>query len=287
MTQKRLIKVALIDLYNGEANLGIQAIQDMVTYWGRQKTDFTLELDRFETRNLGEIPNMEYDLYISSGGPGSPYEGVGSAWEDTYFRWVDAIWKHNNSPAVKQGRIAPKHVLFICHSFQMMCRHFELGDVIKRKSQSFGVFKTHPTESGLSDPLFKGLKNPFYVADFRDWQVIQMDQKKLDAIGASILAYEKVRPHIPLERAIMALRISPEMVGVQFHPEADPAGMLVHFQKDERRNSIIQDHGETKFNQIIERLEDPDFLLHTHQSIIPNFLEGALSTLNQNANSGS
>ncbi len=278
-TQNRLVKVALIDLYNGEANLGIKAIQDMVTSWGRQTTDVTLELDRFDTRTSGKIPNLDYDFYISSGGPGSPYEGVGTAWENAYFRWVDAVWKHNNSLPVKEGTVAPKHVLFICHSFQMMCRHFELGDVVKRKSQSFGVFKTHPTPNGLKDPLFEGLNDPFYVADFRDWQVLQVDQPKLKAMGASILAYEKIRPHVPLERAVMAIRISPEMVGVQFHPEANPAGMLVHFQKDDLLINIIRDNGHSKFNQIIERLEDPDFLLKTHQSVIPNFLQGAVSTL--------
>lgn len=269
-----MIKAALIDLYNGEENLGIDSIKSIVQSWGDREVDGQIALDQFETRKLGTAPGPDYDLYISSGGPGSPFDGEGQAWEARYFEWLDSIWHYNQRPEVQKGTLAPKHVLFICHSFQMMCRHFELGEVTPRKSTSFGIFKTHQTATGQRDPLFEGLDNPFYVADFRDWQVIRPNLENLQSIGASILAYEKERPHIPLERAIMGIRISPEMVGVQFHPEADPAGMLYHFQKEHRRDHIIKEHGEAKYNQIIERLKKPDYLLRTYEHIIPNFLAG-------------
>lgn len=272
-TQK--VRAALIDLYNGEANLGIQSIKNEVDHWGRSK-NIAIELDQHETRRLGTAPDLSYDFYISSGGPGSPFEGKGKPWETAYFNWLDAIWRHNTSPAVQAGELAPKYVFFICHSFQMMCRHFELGQVTRRGSQSFGVFKTHQTEAGLKDPLFKGLQDPFYVADFRDWQVVQPNTKNLQDLGASIIALEKIRPHVPLERAMMGIRISPHLVGVQFHPEAEPDGMLLHFKKDKRRDAVIEEHGEEKFNQIISRLQDPGFLLHTFQTILPNFMRNAI-----------
>lgn len=268
-------KAALIDLYNGEANLGIRSIKNMVATWSRQEAHPSVKLDQFDVRKEGAVPGSEYDLYISSGGPGSPFEGEGTAWEAAYFNWIDAIWRHNQHPDVKAGVRSPKHVLFICHSFQMMCRHFDIARVTRRRSKSFGVLKTHPTEAGQKDPLFKGLKNPFYVADFRDWQAVQPDHKKIAALGASVLALEKKRPHIPLERALMGIRLSKELVGVQFHPEANPEGMLIHFQKEEQRNIVIRHHGEQKFSQIIKRLEDPDFLLRTYNTVIPNFLKEA------------
>lgn len=266
------MRVALVDLYNGEPNLGIQAIKDLVQRWGLNTFDGDLTLEHFETRKTGEVPNLAFDAYLLSGGPGSPFDGEGTAWETAYFELVEAIWQHN-----RQAGSVPKHALFICHSFQMMCRHFGLGDVVKRKSTSFGVFATHQTTAGSKDPLFKGLQDPFYVADFRDWQVIQPKKEVFDSMGATVLALEKQRPHVPMERAMMGIRLSPEMVGVQFHPEADPAGMLVHFQKEARRSAIIEAHGEAKFDQIISRLEDPEFLLHTYQRIIPNFLADAVA----------
>ncbi|MEM8485611.1 MAG: GMP synthase [Bacteroidota bacterium] len=266
------MRVALIDLYNGEPNLGIQAIKDLVNRWGKRELDTSLQLDHFETRKTGDVPDLSYDAYLLSGGPGSPFDGEGTAWETAYFELVGALWQHN-----KQSQSDPKYALFICHSFQMMCRHFGLGDVVQRKSTSFGVFETHQTAAGHTDPLFEGLQDPFYVADFRDWQAIQPRTEVLGNLGASVLALEKQRPHIPMERALMGFRLSTEMVGVQFHPEADPAGMLVHFQKDARRAAIIKTHGEEKFNQIISRLEDPEFLLHTYQRVIPNFLADAVA----------
>lgn len=266
------MRVALIDLYNGEPNLGIQAIKDLIGRWGTNTFEGSLTLDHFETRKTGEVPDLTYDAYLLSGGPGSPFEGENTPWEAAYFDLVEAIWQHNSKASTD-----PKYALFICHSFQMMCRHFGLGDVVKRKSTSFGVFATHQTEAGTTDPLFKGLQDPFYVADFRDWQVIQPRADVFKAMGATLIALEKQRPHVPMERAMMGIRLSPEMVGVQFHPEADPAGMLVHFQKNARRDAIIEAHGEAKFDQIISRLEDPEFLLHTYQRIIPNFLADAVA----------
>ncbi len=266
------MRVALIDLYNGEPNLGIQAIKDLVMRWGTNELDEPLELDHFETRKTGTIPGLEYDVYLLSGGPGSPFDGEGTDWEAAYFELVDALWQHNNQPDTD-----PKHALFICHSFQMMCRHFGLADVVQRKSTSFGVFKAHQTPEGKSDPILEGLQDPFYVADFRDWQAIQPKTSVFEKLGATVLALEKQRPHVPMERALMGIRLSPEMVGVQFHPEADPAGMLVHFQKEARRAAIIETHGEEKFNQIISRLEDPEFLLLTYQRVIPNFLADAVA----------
>ncbi len=275
MQKQKHFKAALIDLYNGEANLGIQSIKNLVRNWSHPELQPTVSLDQFETRKDDIAPGLDYDLYISSGGPGSPFDGEGTAWEAAYFNWLDAIWRHNQSTAVKSGEASPKHVLFICHSFQMMCRHFALGKVTRRKSKSFGVLKTHPTEAGLRDPLFKGLGNPFYVADFRDWQVVQPNHRRIASLGASILAIEKKRPHVPLERAVMGIRLSREMMGVQFHPEANPEGMLIHFQKEDQKKIVIRHHGEQKFQQIIKRLEDPNFLLRTYNTVIPNFLKKA------------
>lgn len=269
------IKVALLDLYDGEPNQGIRAISELLIAHDGKLHNRPLEFDHYETRLQNELPDLSYDIYISSGGPGSPFDGEGLAWEKNYFKWIDQLWRHNISAQESNEPEAARHVLFICHSFQLMCRHFKLGAVKKRKSQSFGIFKVHQTDAGLEDPLFAGLKNPFYAADFRNWQVIEPDEDRMRRIGAQIIAREKIRDHVKLERAVMGIRISPEIVGVQFHPEADPAGMLVHFQKRERREAIMAKHGIEKYEQIIERLKDPAYLAHTYESVIPNFLQQA------------
>ena len=261
-------KLAILDLYNGTANLGMGSIKEIVNRFKDQ-----LDWEVFDVRAKAEVPDMSYDIYISSGGPGDPMDGDG-VWDAKFYGWMDAVWQWNqDNPQAK------KHVFFICHSFQMACEHFELATVTKRKSQSFGTFPVHLTEAGLLDPLLGPLLSPFFVADFRDFQVVQPNDEKLNELGAEILALEKIRPHVPLERAVMAVRFSDEIIGVQFHPEADPEGMRKHFKHSERMYEVISTHGEEKYNQLLQDINDPEKLERTYQHVLPGFLNQALQAL--------
>lgn len=94
----------------------------------------------------------------------------------------------------------------------------------------------HYLPGAESEPVFAGLKDPFYAVDSRDYQVIQPDHNKITEMGGQILAIEKARPHVPYERAMMALRFNENMIGTQFHPEADAIGMSLHLQTPEKEN---------------------------------------------------
>ena len=268
------IKVAILDLYNGVENQGMRCIEEMVTACDRAFYDQPLTYDVYETRLKDELPGLDYDVYLSSGGPGSPFDGEGQAWDRHYFEWLDAVWSHN-----QRAHASKKHVLFICHSYQMMCRFFEPAAITKRHSMSFGIFPVHKTAAGRRDPLFRDLPDPFYAADFRRYQVVEPDAARLKALGAEVLALEKPRPHVDRDRALMAIRISPELVGVQFHPEADPAGMDLHFREPELRDEVIHKHGEAKYERILHRLNEPTFLKRTHDALIPTFLHDAVARL--------
>ena len=259
------IKAALIDLYNNEENLGIGAIEKLLSDFDGKISNQSLSHQTFETRYKAEIPDLSYDIYISSGGPGSPFDGEGTVWEKKYFNLLEKLWNHNQSNDRK------KYLFFICHSFQMMARFFDLGLVSKRKSRSFGIFPVHKTEAGMTDPILKDLPEPFFAADFRWWQVTQPNKKVFSELGAEILALEKIRPHVDYERAIMAIRISPEIFGVQFHPEAHPEGMRYHYQKENVKQKIIDEHGEKKYEYLLEQLEDPEKVELTQKTVMPLF----------------
>ena len=272
------IKIAVLDLYDGEPNQGMRALRELLTACDRCFYGQPITYDVYEVRNKDEVPGLGYDLYISSGGPGSPFDGEGKTWETKYFRWLERLWNHNErlGPAFEMDR---KHGLFICHSYQMMARFFAFARVTKRRSASFGVFPVYQTEAGQTDPLFAPLDDPFYAADFRAWQVVQPDQRQLDEFGAAVLALEKPRPHVDRERATMAVRLSPELLGVQFHPEADPEGMLAHFGQPERMQMIVEKHSEEKYWKTMRRLCDPDFLEKTYTHFIPTFVRQAVEVL--------
>ncbi|MCB0577911.1 MAG: GMP synthase [Phaeodactylibacter sp.] len=259
------VKLAILDMYEGTPNQGMRCIQDIV-----RRFEPVLEWELFDVRGKAEVPGMDFDLYISTGGPGSPHEGDGT-WDVMYHDWLRQTWEWNQMPGNPK-----KHVFFICHSFQMAVLHFGLAEVTRRKSMSFGTFRCHMTDLGVAEPLFDGLPNPFYIADFREWQCIQPDEERFEQMGAKILALEKIRPHVPLERALMAIRFSDEFFGVQFHPEADPDGMLDHFLSPERRKHIVETHSQEKYLRMIEHLNDPDKIGLTHDVVLPQFLNRAI-----------
>ncbi len=262
------IKLALLDLYDNTPNLGLKNIKAIINDF-----DHIGVCDVFEVRGKAEVPALDYDIYISSGGPGSPLEGDGH-WDVLYYNWLQSVWEWNQEEDRKK-----KYVFFICHSFQMACHHFKVGNVTERMSPSFGIYPVYMTDLGVDDPIFDGLNNPFYAADFRSWQVVQPNLDYIDTMGFEILAFEKVRPHIPLERAIMAVRFSEEIVGVQFHPEADPEGMRTHFLDPKRKELILQEHSERKYLNMMDHLFDSDNIELTHALVLPHFLHRAIRCL--------
>jgi GMP synthase-like glutamine amidotransferase len=271
--EKQTVRIAILDLYEGVANQGMRGLRAIVKYFG-EKNNLNIVLDEFDVRLKNEVPDMNYDIYLSSGGPGSPLESEGSEWEKHYFNWVSDLEEWNEDPS----RTQKKYALFICHSFQLVCRHWELGNVCARKSTSFGVFPVHLLEDGKDEPVFEGMKDPFYAVDSRDYQIIEPKMNILYR-GAKILCIEKDRPHVPYERAIMGIRFNEYLIGTQFHPEADAIGMSMYLQTEEKKKTVIENHGEEKWSSMINHLNDPDKIMWTYAHIIPNFLNIALKSI--------
>ena len=270
--KEKEIKVAIIDLYNNEKNEGMRCIKEIVTD-SNNYSNSLVNYDVYETRYKSDIPGLDYDIYISSGGPGSPFEGEGKEWEVKYFNLIDNVWNHNQSSSERK-----KYFFFICHSFQMMGRFFKFGEVTKRKQESFGLFPFEKTEEGEDDILLNELPNPFYSADFRKFQVINPDAKKIKELGAKVLAFEQETSENG-HPALMAVRISNEIAGTQFHPEADPKSMMYHFSQPERKKHIIEKYSEEKYNEMLKLLEQRDKIKLTRKTVLPNFLREAIKNI--------
>lgn len=272
-SHRKRIKVAILDLNAGHPNQGMRCIRDILDRFAKIN-NLDIIRDEFEVRVKNQVPDLSYDIYISSGGPGSPYDGEGSDWEKAYFNWVSLVEDWNNSPE----NTAKKYVFFICHSFQLVCRYWKLANVCERNSTAFGIFPIHILPDAVDEPVFAGLPDPFYAVDSRDWQVIE-PQMNILYKGAKILCIEKDRPHVPYERAIMAMRFNEYFIGTQFHPEADAQGMSVYLQTEEKKKTVIENYGLEKWESMIEHLNDPDKICHTNSHILPNFLNIAVGNL--------
>jgi homoserine O-succinyltransferase len=269
-----MIKIATIDLYNNERNEGIRCIKEIVSEAQKRNNGLDITYEVFDTRFKDEVPGLDKDIYISSGGPGSPFEGEGTKWEKDYFNLIQQIWDYNQSNPERK-----KYLFFICHSFQMMGRFFKFGTVSQRHSKSFGVMPFDLTKEGKTDNVFKELSNPFYAADIRQYQVVEPDKKIIDELGTKILSYEIIDDDDKAQPAIAAVRISDEIVGTQFHPEADPDSMLYHFKQDERKKQVVEKYGEERYDEMIKILESPDTIQKTRDTVIPTFLNQAIDEL--------
>ena len=274
-TAKPLIKVAILDLYFGMENEGIRGFKEILERY-KTKHGLNLTYELFDVRKNCEVPGLEFDIYLSSGGPGSPLDSEGSEWEKKYFNLISQLEQHNKSDDPQK-----KYVFFVCHSFQLMCRRYQLGYINQRISTSFGILPVHQTSAGKKDQTFKNLDDPFYAVDSRSWQVIHPNEKQFTDLGMQLLAIEKKRPHVDLPRAMMAIRFSEYFIGTQFHPEADPEGMRTHLLGPDRKKEVIDEHGNDKYTQLLELLDDEDKLQHTQNTMIPNFLDEAILSLQE------
>jgi homoserine O-succinyltransferase/O-acetyltransferase len=267
------IRIAILDMNNNAPNEGMRCIKMLVE-------EFIEELNGdayyqvFNVRGANEVPQLiDFDIFISSGGPGNPLPS-GSAWETDYLHLIDSLFYYN-----KTSTSHKKFLFLICHSFQLVSHYLNIGTVMPRKSTSFGVFPIHKTEDGKQEALFELLPNDFYAVDSRDYQLVQPKWDMIGKLGANVLCLEKIRPHVPLERAMMAMRFSPEIVGMQFHPEADALGMLHYFDQEDKKKQIIKNHGLAKYEDMVTHLNDPDKILLTESVILPTFLRNAAEVI--------
>lgn len=270
----RTIRMALLDMNNNHINQGMRNIKELAKAF-KEESFQPIEIEVFDIRYKNEFPNLEeFDIFISSGGPGTPHR-EGYEWESKFSNFLDEIWQHN---LISENK---KFLFLICHSFQLASIHWKLGTISKRKSYSFGVMPIHKTKDAEDDFLFQNLKDPFYAVDSRAYQFIEPNDELMEQKGMKILALEKIRPHINLERAIMAVRFSAEIYGTQFHPEAEPFGMLKNLEDEKNRDAMIAQFGMEKYLETVDRMDDPDKIILTQSQILPRFLQRAKELLLQ------
>lgn len=266
------IRIALLDMNNNQINQGFKNIKEISEAF-QQNTEEHVHIETFDVRFKNEMPAVgDFDIFISSGGPGDPHR-EGLEWEDRFADFLDGILEHNQSNDRK------KYLFLICHSFQLAGIHWKLGTINRRKSYSFGVMPIHKTEEGEQEFLLKNLPNPFYGVDSRAFQFIEPDYARFEELGMHIVAIEKFRPHINLERAVMAVRFSEEIFGTQFHPEANPAGMIENLKVEKNKAAMIENFGMEKYLETIDRIDDDDKIILTQAQILPRFLDLAKKSL--------
>ncbi len=260
------VRMAILDMNNNVENMGIASIQRIADKFA------IIDYEIFDVRYKREVPGLDFDIYISSGGPGDPLDGDG-IWYKAYFDLMDQLWAHN---LVQEEK---KFVFFVCHSFQMICHHMGIGTISLRKNESFGILPVDKTEAGETDSLLKELNSPFYGADFRRYEVIYPNEARIKELDASITAIENPDLDIDENRALMAVRFSNAWYGTQFHPEAHPDGMVHYLRRPDKKEMIIANFGLNTYEEMMHNALHPDRLAHTRDLILPGFLKDAMDRI--------
>lgn len=263
-----ILRIAILDMYRGERNQGMRALRKCLSTYIPEHGE-RLEIDEFNVRERGELPDTSYNLYFSTGGPGSPLE-TGNTWRESWMGLMDKLMQHNQSADQK------KYVFCLGYSFQVLVHHLSLAKITKRNSSAFGIFPVHKTKAGEEDFLMNDLPNPFYAVDSREWQIIQPNAKRLELLGAQVLCMEKERPHVPYPRSLMGIRFSDAVVGTMFHAEADPEGMRTYLKDEDKKNYVIKRYGLDKYEEMVLSLSNKRKVGLTFKTLIPQFLAHAI-----------
>lgn len=89
-SEKQTVHIAVLDLYEGHENQGMRCIREIINLFG-EMNHLDIVSKEFDVRLKNELPGTDYDIYISTGGPGSPTESEGLQWDTLYFNWLEKM----------------------------------------------------------------------------------------------------------------------------------------------------------------------------------------------------
>jgi GMP synthase-like glutamine amidotransferase len=277
------LRISLVDMNNGVANQATRCFRRIVDAFGQRVRERNPGLDvtftHVQPRNLGELPPGDTDLLLSSGGPGSPYDGFDAAWCTGYRKFLDHVIEKN----LKDPTSAPK-ALLVCHSFQLAVLHFGVATMEQRATKKFGLMTAYMTDAGEQADFLSPFGYRLFCWEHRNWEAIDLDAKRLKELDGEVYATETHASH-PQHKykgdALLALRFAAGIEGTQFHPEADKPGVMAWVEKPESQDALRIAYGETLLEKMKTSLGNPERLAKTFALLIPGWLTHRFNTLSE------
>lgn len=258
------LRVSIIDMNNGLENQAMRAFGEIVTdFINRVRVsnpELNVSLQTASPRDKGEFPDRA-DLYLSTGGPGSPYDGV--EWEGRYFELLNDISNDNS-----------RFLFAVCHSYQLAARWAGAGTVqLRSQGKKFGIMPIYVTQIGTKSELLGDFGDRLFAFEHRDWEVVGVDENKW-----KILARES-RDGFSKGAATLAIDFGNGIEGVQFHPEADPVGIRAWICREDKKQELINVYGEELWQSMIKTVDREDRVIRTRKKIIPDWLNRKFNIL--------
>lgn len=255
---------------NGHVNQAIRCLRGIAAeFFERVRTynpDLRCELVEISPRDTNLAIPTDCDLYLSSGGPGSPFDGDGEPWTFDYAHFLDGV-----VDSVIRGGSDQRSLFAICYSFEVVVRHYALAQIVPRVDRKFGIMPIYTTKVGQQHPLLAPFGDRLFAFEHRNWEAVDVDERKLAAFGGAVLALES-RDGASKGRAILGLDVAPGVEAVQFHPEADRAGVVNWIARPEQAAAFKANYGEVTYQAMLRTLDDPRRLARTYALVIPRWL---------------
>lgn len=265
------VRISLVDMNNGVPNEAIRCFRRILaSFTARVRAAnprLTLQLDHVQPRNLGELPSHHVDLFLSSGGPGSPHEGWDQRWCTGYRTFLD--WMMDAS--VHRPDCPPAGFL-VCHSFEIAVQHFQFATMEHRGDLKFAIFPAYVTTEGRRTGYLAPFEDRLFIWEHRHWQAVAMDEERVASQGGALLATESRPGRADKGHGLLGFRFGPGLDGTQFHPEADRPGVLAWIDRPEHASALKDRYGHSLYDRMMRTLSDPARLARTYALLLPGWL---------------
>ncbi|MBX3129089.1 MAG: hypothetical protein KF718_20400 [Polyangiaceae bacterium] len=265
------LRIVFIDMNAGVQNQAMRCLASVVSHFEaaarRDNPGLRIEERRVSPRDTGEAPPRDGDLYIATGGPGSPWEGPGTRWYDDFRRFVDVVLDEQ-----ERGLAVAKSLFPICYSYELLTMHLELARVEERDDRKFGVMPVYTTTAGRVHPLLAPFGDRLFAFEHRHWEVVDFDEAKLARLHGQVLATESREGRSDKGSAVLGFHIGRAIETVQFHPEADLSGIFHWLDQPEHSQAFRDAYGEETYQRMLRTLHNPRRVQRVHAELIPGWM---------------
>lgn len=266
----RPFRLCIVDMNDGHVNQAMRCFRTIAARFfdrvNAANPAVPCQLVEVSPRNTEDDIPRDCDLYLSSGGPGSPFDGDGMAWPNRYYRYLDDVVE-----AAEEGGPGQQALFAVCYSFEMIVRHFKVAEMKPRAERKFGVMPVYMTPEGQEHPLLAPFADRLFAFEHRNWEAIDIDTRRLAALGGQVLARES-RDGVSKGRAMLGVDVASGIEAVQFHPEADRAGVVSWVSRPDQAAAFKATYGEVTYAAMLRTLDDPRRLARTYALVIPGWL---------------
>ncbi len=273
----REVSICLVDMNAGHVNQAMRCFRGIMTaFFDRVRAanpGLACRLVEVSPRDTGNLIPRDCDVYIGSGGPGSPYDGDKEPWYGEFLSFMD--WLYREAERADEHQ---KGLFGVCYTFELLVRHFDVAEVSTRDSRKFGVMPIYTTSYGQKHPLLSSFRDRLFAFEHRNWEAVETKSAKLEALGGGLLAMESRDGHSK-GRGLLGFDFGRGVEGVQFHPEADRAGVMSWVARPEQAAAFRATYGEDTYQAMLRTLDDPNRLARTFALVIPGYLQRRFNAL--------